>query len=129
LRNVTVTNNSVGVSAIGAGATSTTGIRLSVSDSLLAANAGRGLSAQSATGASTVDVMLNSVSLTGNAGGAIQTDSGQAVITVGFSTITQNTGAAAVNAINGGLIFSNGNNQFQNNPGGPGAFTGPANLQ
>jgi hypothetical protein len=129
LENVRATNNSVGIVANAAGSTNATGVRVTVANSLVSGNAGRGISALSGAAAATAAMMLSRVSVIGNQTGGLLADSANGVILVGSSVITQNLGAAAVTTTNGGTINSYQDNQFNNNPGGQGAFTGTVNLQ
>jgi hypothetical protein len=130
LNRVVTNNNSVGVNVIAGGSSNAaTGVRLAMSESVASGNAGRGVSASSTAGAAAAALNLKKVSIIGNATGGVQADGSPVSILIGDSVITQNFGAAAVNAVNSGTINSYQNNQFNNNPGGQGAFTGTVNLQ
>jgi hypothetical protein len=100
-------------------------IQGTISDSVVSNNVENGITAS--TTSSNVLLVIDQTKVVGNFHGLVAGGSAAAMM-VRNTTITGNT-AAGLFSVNGGQLFSYGNNSVDGNNGNNGAFTGPATLK
>jgi hypothetical protein len=122
INNSRIANNSFGIIADG-----TNGgiIQGTISDSVISDNTENGITAS--TTSSNVLLLVDQTKVSGNLHGLVAGGSSAAIMARN-TTVTGNT-AAGLFTVNGGQLFSYGNNSVDGNNGNNGAFTGPATLK
>jgi hypothetical protein len=96
-----------------------------ISDSVVSGNIENGITAS--TTSSNVLLLIDQTKVSGNIHGLVAGGSTAAMM-VRNTTVTGNT-AAGLFTVNGGALYSYGNNSVDGNNGNNGAFTGPATLK
>jgi hypothetical protein len=96
-----------------------------ISDSVVSGNTENGITAS--TTSSNVLLLIDQTKVSGNFHGLVAGGSTAAMM-VRNTTVTGNT-AAGLFAVNGGALYSYGNNSVDGNSNNNGAFTGPATLK
>jgi len=119
LNRVQVKNNSAGIRADGTGTTGA--IVMTVNDSLIAGNAGNGITAISPAGGSTVLGLVTASTIAGNSGtglnvsGAAASGPGSATVRIGGSTIHGNATGVSAGGTGPGVLRSYKNNFINGN--------------
>jgi hypothetical protein len=111
LNRVVVTNNTLGVSALGS--TSTGTVAVQIRDSVVSGNAFDGIVAQSAAGQAITSITVDRTSSLLNGADGIRAQGPPAYVTLGNSTVISNV--IGLNSVGGGNIFSYQNNQVGGN--------------
>jgi hypothetical protein len=96
-----------------------------ISDSVVSGNTENGITAS--TTSSNVVLFVDNTAVSGNVHGLVAGGSAAAMM-VSNTGVSGNT-AAGLFTVNGGQLFSYGNNRVDGNNGNNGAFTGPATLK
>ena len=102
--------------------TSGAGSHVVVRDSVMSGNAANGIHALTRPGAPPAFAVVERSSIVNNAGSGILADGPGATVLLSDSTITRN--GTGVTTVNGGQLFSYGNNRNNNNLGAEGTATG-----
>jgi hypothetical protein len=124
LERVTVAGNTFGIAADGT--SSTAGINMTISDSLVSANTQDGIVAATSAGGAPMGVLIKKTRSVNNATFGVRAIGAGVSVRMSGSTVTGNsTGIAAVG---GGTLLTFGNNEILGN-GSDGAFSGPVALQ
>jgi hypothetical protein len=124
LERVIVNGNAFGIAADGTG--SSTGINMTIADSMIGGNSQDGIIATTPGGGAPIGVMVTNSKSVNNAAFGIRSIGPNVTVRVGDSTITgNNTGLAFAG---GGALLTYGTNKVQAN-GSVGAFSGAVALQ
>ena len=120
-------NAAAGVSVDTTGNTGAAGITVAMDNVRIANGNAQGISVLTPSGTTTAAVLLDHVTISGNAYNGIFANGGTAIVRVGDSTITGNFGG--IQGVGGSQILTFGNNRLVGNPtvGAPnnGVFSGP----
>jgi hypothetical protein len=124
LERVAVAGNTFGIAADGT--SSTAGINMTISDSVVSANSQDGIVATTSAGGAPMGVLIKNTRSVNNATFGVRAIGAGVSVRMSGSTVTgSSTGIAAVG---GGTLLTFGNNEILGN-GSDGAFSGPVALQ
>jgi hypothetical protein len=124
LERVTVAGNTFGIAADGTASTS--GINMTISDSVVSANTQDGIIATTPSGGAPIGVLVDNTRSVNNATFGVRAIG--AGVTVRMSGSSVSGSAIGVAAVSGGTLLTFGNNKIVAN-GTNGSFSGPVALQ